>query len=62
LSQANLSRHLQQLLAGGFVQRRRDGLFAYYGLADADVLALCDIMCGRVERDVDRQRTLVAAG
>jgi len=41
------------------VRRRRHGLFAYYGLADADVLALCDIMCSRVERDVVRQRKMV---
>lgn len=62
LSQANLSRHLQHLLASGFVRRRRDGLFAYYGLADEDVLALCDIMCSRVENDVARQRRVVRAG
>lgn len=61
LTQANVSRHLQQLLASGFVNRRREGLFAYYALADADVLALCDIMCSRVELDVDRDHKAVAA-
>ena len=59
LTQANVSRHLQQLLAGGFVRRRRAGLYAYYALADNDVLALCDIMCGRVVTEVDRQRKAV---
>jgi DNA-binding transcriptional ArsR family regulator len=62
LTQANVSRHLQQLLASGFVNRRRDGLYAYYALADADVLALCDIMCSRVEVDVDRHRKAIGAG
>ena len=48
LNQANLSRHLQVLSAAGLVKRRKDGLFVYYGLADAHVLRLCELMCGRV--------------
>jgi len=48
LNQANLSRHLAVLSATGMVRRRKDGLFAYYTLADANVLRLCEIMCGRV--------------
>ena len=48
LNQANLSRHLQVLSATGMVRRRKDGLFAYYTLADANVLRLCELMCGRV--------------
>jgi ArsR family transcriptional regulator len=48
LNQANLSRHLQVLMATGMVRRRKEGLFAYYALADANVLRLCELMCGRV--------------
>ncbi|HWP72637.1 MAG TPA: metalloregulator ArsR/SmtB family transcription factor [Gemmatimonadaceae bacterium] len=48
LNQANLSRHLQVLSATGMVRRRKDGLFVYYALADANVLKLCELMCGRV--------------
>ena len=48
LNQANLSRHLRVLSAAGMVRRRKDGLFAYYALADVDVLKLCELMCGRV--------------
>ena len=48
LNQANLSRHLQVLSATGMVQRRKEGLFVYYALADADVLRLCELMCARV--------------
>ncbi len=50
LNQANLSKHLQILHAMGFVVRRKEGLFVYYGLADEDVFLLCDVMCGRIER------------
>ncbi len=59
LGQGNLSKHLQQLHAGGFVSRRRDGLFVCYALADKDVLALCEIMCSRIEHDLDSSRKIV---
>jgi DNA-binding transcriptional ArsR family regulator len=56
LSQANVSKHLRVLLAAGFVSRRRNGLFVEYELADRDVLRLCEIMCGRLERELDARR------
>lgn len=49
LNQANLSRHLRVLAGTGMVRRRKEGLFVYYGLADANVLRLCELMCGRVK-------------
>ncbi len=51
LGQANASKHLQVLYASGFVLRRKDGVSTYYKLADADVLRLCELMCGRLERE-----------
>ena len=42
LGQANLSKHLQLLHAGGFVARRKEGLFVYYTLADVDTLQLLE--------------------
>lgn len=48
LNQANLSRHLKVLASAGMVNRRKDGLFVYYALADVNVLRLCELMCGRV--------------
>lgn len=53
LSQGNLSKHLQQLHATGFVSRTRHGLFVNYALADDSVLALCELMCGRMESDLE---------
>jgi DNA-binding transcriptional ArsR family regulator len=61
LGQGNLSKHLQQLHAGGFVSRRREGLFVYYALADKDVLALCEIMCNRIEVDLEESHKIVTA-
>ncbi len=50
LQQANLSRHLQHLYQHGFVTRARQGTFVHYTIADHQVFALCDIMCGQVAR------------
>jgi len=55
LNQANLSKHLQILHAGGFVVRRRDGLFVIYDIADASVFTLCDLMCGQLKRQATTQ-------
>lgn len=57
--QANVSKHLQVLHGAGFVGRRKEGVSAYYSLADPEVLALCDLVCGRIERDLaERRRAL----
>lgn len=61
LGQANVSKHLQLLFSLGFVTRRKEGLFVYYGLADRDVFKLCDIMCGRLERESAARRRILAA-
>jgi DNA-binding transcriptional ArsR family regulator len=51
LQQANLSKHLQVLRTMNFVERRKEGLFVYYRIADSDVFALCDLVCDRIERE-----------
>lgn len=59
LGQANTSKHLQLLHSLGFVDRRKDGLYVHYRLADPDVFQLCDIMCGRLAREADVRSRLV---
>lgn len=59
LGQANVSKHLRLLLAHGFVRRRKDGLFAYYALADRHVFRLCDIMCGRLASEAVLRRKVM---
>lgn len=51
LGQPNVSKHLQLLHSLGFVARRREGSYVFYRLAGDDVFELCDIMCGRIERE-----------
>lgn len=60
LAQGNLSKHLQQLYAAGFVTRRRDGMFVHYALADEGVLQLCSLMCDRLDDDVEAARAVLA--
>ena len=59
LGQANVSKHLRLLHDLRFVERRRDGLYTLYRLADEDIFALCDLMCGRLEREVERRRAVI---
>ena len=56
LTQPNVSRHLQLLHGLGFVERRKDGVHVHYRLADEDTFQICDIMCGRVEDELERRR------
>jgi DNA-binding transcriptional ArsR family regulator len=46
--QANVSKHLRILAEEGVVERRRDGLYSYYRIADPIVSALCVIVCSRM--------------
>jgi DNA-binding transcriptional ArsR family regulator len=62
LGQANVSKHLQILHDLRYVDRRREGLYTVYSLADEDVFALCDIVCGRLEREVKKASRVVAGG
>ena len=52
-AQANVSRHLAVLHGAGFVVRRRDGAFVRYTVSDPQVYQLCDLVCGRIERDAE---------
>ena len=62
LSQANVSKHLQVLYSTGFVERRKEGVSTWYRLADQDVMRLCDLMCGRLEREAKARRRLFVPG
>lgn len=52
-SQQNISKHLSALRAGGVVSRRRDGNRVLYSIADDGVIAICEAVCGSMERQVD---------
>jgi DNA-binding transcriptional ArsR family regulator len=60
LGQANVSKHLQLLHGLGFVDRRKDGLYVHYRLADPTVFELCDIMCGRLVEEARVRNELLS--
>jgi DNA-binding transcriptional ArsR family regulator len=52
---ANVSRHLALLTQHGLVERESRGTSVYYRIADESVYSLCDLVCGSVARQLDRQ-------
>ena len=48
-SQGNVSKHLRILRHAGLVDRRKEGLMAFYQIADPSIFQLCDLVCGRLE-------------
>ena len=61
MGQANVSKHLALPLSLGVVSRRKEGLFAYYALADSRVFQLCDMMCARIESETAARRRALGA-
>ncbi len=52
---ANVSRHLTLLLQHGLIERESRGTSVYYRIADESVFALCDLVCGSVAKQLERQ-------
>jgi ArsR family transcriptional regulator len=57
--QANVSKHLGMLLDAGIVRRRKDGLNAFYSIADASIFALCELVCSSLDERLAAQRGAV---
>src|SRR3974390_2376875 len=54
LKQANVSKHLAVLHGQGLLKRQRNGISIRYEIGDPMVFALCDLVCGKMERDAKR--------
>jgi DNA-binding transcriptional ArsR family regulator len=59
-TQQNVSKHLGVLQRSGIVARRKQGNFAYYRIVDQGVFALCEAVCGSLQRRVGTLHELVA--
>lgn len=59
-SQQNVSKHLAALHASRVVDRRRAGNRVIYSIADESVLAICEAVCGGLERQSDEFSELLA--
>ena len=58
-SQQNVSKHLGVLPEAGILSRRKDGTSTLYAIADESVLALCEQVCGGLQRQFSDLAELV---
>lgn len=58
--QANISKHLGFLLEAGIVSRRKEGLNAFYKVADAGVFELCETVCNRLESQMASRQNILS--
>ena len=54
MKQANVSKHLGVLHDHRLVKRERDGISIRYEIADPMIFSLCNLVCGKMERDAQR--------
>ena len=54
MKQANVSKHLGVLHDHRLVKRERDGVSIRYEIADPMIFSLCNLVCGKMERDAHR--------
>jgi len=54
-TQANISRHLQTLIAAHVLTRRKEGLQVFYRIADPTIPKLCELVCGSLSKTLTRQ-------
>lgn len=57
--QANTSKHLGILLDAGLVARRKEGLNAYYRVADDSIFNLCELVCSSLSERLAAQQGAV---
>lgn len=60
-SQQNASKHLGVLLQAGVVSRRKEGTSAFYSVADEDVFALCEQVCGGLRHQLAELTAVVGS-
>jgi DNA-binding transcriptional ArsR family regulator len=55
LGQANVSKHLKILTQAGIVKRQPQGVSVYYQIADPMTFELCELVCQRLETQLQEQ-------
>jgi DNA-binding transcriptional ArsR family regulator len=54
MKQANVSKHLAVLHGAHLVKRERQGNSILYAIADPMIFSLCNLVCGKMEKDAKR--------
>ena len=55
-SQANVSKQLRLLFEAGVLSKEKSGTQVFYSIDDDIVFALCDLVCGKLNRDATEQK------
>src|SRR3974390_975931 len=58
MKQANVSKHLAVLYDHRLVKRERNGVSIRYEIADPMIFSLCNLVCGKMERDAKKAAAL----
>lgn len=58
MKQANVSKHLAVLYDHHLVKRERNGVSVRYEIADPMIFSLCNLVCGKMERDAKQAAAL----
>lgn len=61
-TQQNVSKHLNVLHGAGILSRHRDGNRVLYAIADDSVFALCESVCGGLQRQLAELDLLLSGG
>ena len=61
MKQANVSKHLAVLHTHHMVKRERDGTSVRYRIADPMIYSLCNLVCGKMERDAKAAAAMFSA-
>jgi DNA-binding transcriptional ArsR family regulator len=62
MKQANVSKHLALLHNHHLVKRHRNGTSVRYEIADPVIFSLCNLVCGKIERDTKQASCIVQSG
>ncbi len=62
MKQANVSKHLGVLHDHRLVQRERVGTSVRYAIADPMIFSLCELVCGKMQRDACQAAALFGTG
>jgi DNA-binding transcriptional ArsR family regulator len=62
IKQGTVSKHLGILYASRFVARRREGTQVWYEISEPALFELCELMCSRIQRDVEGQIARLGMG
>lgn len=52
-TQANISKHLRMLREGGLLTSEKKGIHVHYSIDDEIIFPLCELVCGKLNRDIE---------